>query len=57
VREKIDYRFRVSSAVIFTLYSYSKALEYRFRVRTADSITDKWAGALHFFNKGITPLF
>jgi hypothetical protein len=28
VREKIEYRFRVPSAPIFTLYSYSKALEY-----------------------------
>jgi hypothetical protein len=28
VRERIEYRFRVSSAAVFTLYSYSKALEY-----------------------------
>jgi hypothetical protein len=28
----IEYRFRVSSAAVFTLYSYSKALEYRFIV-------------------------
>jgi hypothetical protein len=27
VRERIEYRFRVPSAVIFTLYSYSKALK------------------------------
>jgi hypothetical protein len=31
LREKIKYRFRVPSASVFTLYSYSKALEYRFR--------------------------
>jgi hypothetical protein len=24
----IEYRFRVPNAVVFTLYSYSKALEY-----------------------------
>jgi hypothetical protein len=34
----IKYRFRVSSAVIFTLYSYSKFLEYPFKVPTADSL-------------------
>jgi hypothetical protein len=34
----IKYRFRVTSAAVFTLYSYSKALEYRFRVPTADSL-------------------
>jgi hypothetical protein len=28
VRERIEYRFRVPSAAVFTLYSYSKALEY-----------------------------
>jgi hypothetical protein len=28
----IEYRFRVPSAAVFTLYSYSKALEYLFRV-------------------------
>jgi hypothetical protein len=28
----IEYRFRVTSATIFTLYSYSKYLEYRFRL-------------------------
>jgi hypothetical protein len=38
VREKIKYRFRVSSAAVFTLYSYSKALEYRFRVSSAGSL-------------------
>jgi hypothetical protein len=38
VREMIEYRFRVSSATVFTLYSYSKALEYRFRVSTAASL-------------------
>jgi hypothetical protein len=32
VRKRIEYRFRVPNAVVFTLYSYSKALEYRFRV-------------------------
>jgi hypothetical protein len=34
----IEYRFKVSSAAVFTLYSYSKALEYRFRVPTAGSL-------------------
>jgi hypothetical protein len=34
----IEYRFRVPSAAIFTLYSYSKALEYPFRVPTAGSL-------------------
>jgi hypothetical protein len=38
VREGIKYRFRVSSVAVFTLYSYSKALEYRFRVSTAGSL-------------------
>jgi hypothetical protein len=32
VRERIEYRFRVPSAAVFTLYSYSKALEYPLRV-------------------------
>jgi hypothetical protein len=35
VRERIDYRFRVPSAVVFTLYSY---LEYPFGVPTAGSL-------------------
>jgi hypothetical protein len=39
----IEYRFRVSSAAVFTLYSYSKALEYRFRVPTAASL-HAWLG-------------
>jgi hypothetical protein len=30
----IEYRFRVPSAAVFTLYSYSKSLEYYFRVST-----------------------
>jgi hypothetical protein len=34
----IEYRFRVPSAAVFTLYSYSKALEYPFRVPTAGSL-------------------
>jgi hypothetical protein len=38
VRERIEYRFRVPSAAVFTLYSYSKALEYRLRVSTAGSL-------------------
>jgi hypothetical protein len=38
VRERIEYRFKVSSAAVFTLYSYSKALEYRFRVPTTGSL-------------------
>jgi cellulose synthase/poly-beta-1,6-N-acetylglucosamine synthase-like glycosyltransferase len=39
VRERIEYRFRVLSATVFTLYSYSKALEYRFRVPTTGSLS------------------
>jgi hypothetical protein len=39
VRERIYYRFRVPSATVFTLYSYSKALEYRFRVPTVGSLS------------------
>jgi hypothetical protein len=39
VRERIEYRFRVSSAAVFTIYSYSKTLEYLFRVSTAGSLT------------------
>jgi hypothetical protein len=35
----IEYRFRVPSATVFTLYSYSKALEYRFKVPTMGSPT------------------
>jgi hypothetical protein len=35
VREKIEYHFRVPSAVVFTLYSYSRALAYRFGVPTS----------------------
>jgi hypothetical protein len=38
VREKIEFRFRVPSAAVFTLYSYSEVLEYRFKVPTADSL-------------------
>jgi hypothetical protein len=38
VRERIEYHFRVPSAAVFTLYSYSKVLEYRFRVLTASSL-------------------
>jgi hypothetical protein len=34
VRETIEYRFRVPSAAVFTLYSYSKTLKYHFRVPT-----------------------
>jgi hypothetical protein len=34
----IEYRFRVPNATVFTLYSYSKALEYHFRVPTAGSL-------------------
>jgi hypothetical protein len=38
VRKRIEYRFRVSSAAVFTLYSYSKALEYHLEYATADSL-------------------
>jgi hypothetical protein len=34
VRERIEYYFRVPSAAVFTLYLYSKALEYRFSRKT-----------------------
>jgi hypothetical protein len=34
----IEYRFRVPSAAVFTLYLYSKALKYPFRVTTAGSL-------------------
>jgi hypothetical protein len=34
----IEYRFRVSNAAVFTLYSYSKALEYHIEYATADSL-------------------
>jgi hypothetical protein len=48
LREKIEYRFRVLSAAVFTLYSYFKALEYRFRVPTVDSLiwVCSWACAM-----------
>jgi hypothetical protein len=39
VRERIEYRFRVSSAAVFTLYSYSKTLEYHLEYATADSLS------------------
>jgi hypothetical protein len=35
----IECRFRAPSAAVFTLYSYSQALEYRFRVPTAASLS------------------
>jgi hypothetical protein len=47
VRERIEYRFRVLSAAVFTLYLYSKALEYRFRVPTAGSL--KLGSPIFFF--------
>jgi hypothetical protein len=34
----IEYRFRVPSAAVFTLYSYSKTLEYRLEYATAGSL-------------------
>jgi hypothetical protein len=34
----IEYRFRVPNAAVFTLYSYSKTLEYRLEYATADSL-------------------
>jgi hypothetical protein len=36
VGERIDYRFRVPDAAVFTLYSYSKALDHRFCAVTGD---------------------
>jgi hypothetical protein len=39
VRESLEYRFRVSSAAVFTLYSYSKILEYHLEYATADSLS------------------
>jgi hypothetical protein len=35
----IEYRFRVPSAAVFTLYSYSKTLEYHLEYATAGSLT------------------
>jgi hypothetical protein len=37
----IEYRFKVHSAAVFTLYLYSKALEYLFRVPTEGSVIYK----------------
>jgi hypothetical protein len=37
----IEYRFRVPSATVFTLYSYSKALEYPLEYPTADSLKSR----------------
>jgi hypothetical protein len=34
----IEYRFRVSSAAVFTLYSYCKALKYALEYPTAASL-------------------
>jgi hypothetical protein len=34
----IEYRFRVPIAAVFTLYSYSKALEYPLEYPTASSL-------------------
>jgi hypothetical protein len=34
----IEYRFRVPSATVFTLYSYSKILEHRLEYATAGSL-------------------
>jgi hypothetical protein len=34
----IEYHFRVPSAIVFTLYSYSKVLEYRFIEPNAGSL-------------------
>jgi hypothetical protein len=35
----IEYRFRVLSATVFTLYSYSKALEYPLEYLTVGSLS------------------
>jgi hypothetical protein len=40
VRERIEYRFIVPSAAVFTLYSYSKTLEYRLEYTTAGSLNN-----------------
>jgi S-ribosylhomocysteine lyase LuxS involved in autoinducer biosynthesis len=37
----IEYHFRVPNTAVFTLYSYSKALEYRFKVPSAGSLREK----------------
>jgi hypothetical protein len=39
VRERIEYHFRVPSVVVFTLYSYSKTLEYHLEYATAGSLS------------------
>jgi hypothetical protein len=36
----IEYHFRVPSAAVFTLYSYSKALEYLLEYPTAASLNE-----------------
>jgi hypothetical protein len=46
VRERIEYHFRVSSATVFTLYSYCKTLEYRLQNATAASLRVPTAGSL-----------
>jgi hypothetical protein len=40
----IEYRFRVTSAVIFTLYSYSKFLEYHLEYATTASLSKAGEG-------------
>jgi hypothetical protein len=61
----IEYRFRVPSAAVFTLYSYSKALQYLFRVPTAagslipdvnQPVRCLWVGLLRFLGwSGLQP--
>jgi hypothetical protein len=50
VREMIKYRFRVPSVAVFTLYSYSKALEYLRRVWSGQKdwlgLVPVWTGFL-----------
>jgi hypothetical protein len=42
VRERIEYRFRVPSTTVFTIYLYSKTLEYRLEYASAGS--HPWTG-------------
>jgi hypothetical protein len=39
MREIIKYRFRISNAAVFTLYSFYKDLEYTFRVPATGSLS------------------
>jgi hypothetical protein len=55
----IEYRFRVPSTAVFTLYSYSKTLEYHLEYTTAGSLNRsiwKERSAKSFGNPGTPPM-